>query len=210
MPKIPQLILASASPRRRELLHSLGLDFIVRPVDLDETPLPGEEPWIYVERLARAKAHARTAPGELVLAADTVVVLDGDLLGKPTDPGEAERMLGRLTGREHTVFTGVAVYEPASAQAAGQEGPRGREVAAVERSEVLIAGLSTEEIRWYVATGEPLDKAGSYAIQGLGALFVEAVRGNYTNVVGLPLPAVYDLFRRLGHDLLAFRKGSAP
>lgn len=195
---MPDLVLASASPRRSRLLQSLGLAFTVRPVDLDETPLPGEEPRPYVLRLAREKARARAATGELVLAADTTVVLDEELLGKPADPDEAAAMLGRLAGREHTVLTAVAVHE------AGDGERTGREQAAVEVSRVRIAPLTPEEIRWYVATGEPLDKAGSYAVQGLGALFVEAVYGNYTNVVGLPLPTVRRLFARLGYDLLAF------
>jgi septum formation protein len=203
---LPALVLASASPRRRELLGGLGLAFTVRPVDLDETPLPGEEPRAYVLRLAREKAAARVRlgkPGELVLAADTIVVLDGDLLGKPRDEEDARRMLGRIAGREHTVLTGVALEETAGA--AGGEVGRGATVAAVEVSRVRMAAMSPEQIAWYVTTGEPLDKAGSYAVQGLGALFVEEVFGNYTNVVGLPLPATYRLFAELGYDLRAFR-----
>jgi len=195
----PRLVLASASPRRRELLASLGLDFTVRPVDLDETPLDGEAAPDYVLRLAREKARARAEPGELVLAADTVVVHDGELLGKPAGPEEARRMLARLAGRRHTVFTGVALLEAGPAGGGGAAGDR--EVAEVVASDVEIAPLSAEEIDWYVATGEPLDKAGAYAIQDLGALFVDSVRGNYTNVVGLPLPAVYRLAAALGHDL---------
>lgn len=200
----PRLVLASASPRRRELLASLGLEFTVRPVDLDETPRPGEEPSRYVLRLAREKARARAEPGELVLAADTVVVLDGELLGKPSGPEEARRMLGRIAGRRHTVFTGVALLERGGEAGGGGD----REATEVVASEVEIAPLTGEEIDWYVATGEPLDKAGSYAIQDRGALFVESVEGNYTNVVGLPLPAVYRLAAELGHDLR--RRMSAP
>jgi septum formation protein len=192
----PQLILASASPRRRNLLADLGLELVVRPVDVDETPEEGEEPLTYVLRLARQKARAKAHPGELVLAADTVVVLDGDLLGKPADEAEARSMLARLAGRRHTVFTGQALYDP------GHE----REQVWVEASEVQIALLTEEEIAWYVATGETMDKAGSYAVQGIGALFVEAVDGNYTNVVGLPLPATYRLFQGLGYDLRDFRR----
>ncbi|HEX9944029.1 MAG TPA: Maf family protein [Thermoanaerobaculia bacterium] len=194
-PPLPTLILASSSPRRRELLGSLGLRFTIRAVDLDETPRPGEDPRATVLRLARAKAAARGHPGELVLAADTVVVIDGELLGKPADPADARRMLGRIAGREHTVLTAVALEEPG----------RDRRAAEVAASQVKMARLSPEEIDWYVATGEPLDKAGSYAVQGIGALFVEEVFGNYTNVVGLPLPLTYRLFRGLGYDLLAFR-----
>ncbi|HEY8020027.1 MAG TPA: Maf family protein [Thermoanaerobaculia bacterium] len=193
----PKLVLASASPRRRELLSGLGLRFEVRPVDLDETPRPGEPPRDYVRRLAMEKAAACARPDELVLAADTMVVLDGELFGKPADPADARRMLGRIAGREHTVFSGIALLEATT----------GRSAAAVETSSVVMAEMSEGAIEWYVATGEPLDKAGAYAVQGLGALFVEAVRGNYTNVVGLPLPATRRLFRELGYDLLSFRDG---
>ncbi len=192
---LPDLILASGSPRRRELLAGLGLRFAVRPVDLDESPLPGEEPAATVLRLAAAKAAAVAHPGELVLGADTVVVLDGLLLGKPRDPERrARRMLAAIAGREHTVLTGVALREPG----------RDRQAAALETSRVRMAALTAEEVAWYVATGEPLDKAGAYAVQGLGALFVEAVFGNYTNVVGLPLPAVRRLFAELGYDVRDF------
>jgi septum formation protein len=164
-------------------------------VDLDETPRAGEPPEETVIRLACAKAAARAEPGELVLAADTVVVIDGELLGKPRDEEDARRMLTRIAGREHTVLTGVALEEPG----------RGRRASALEKSQVRMAALTPEEVHWYVATGEPLDKAGSYAIQDLGALIVEEVHGNYTNVVGLPLPLTRRLFRELGWELLDFR-----
>jgi septum formation protein len=164
-------------------------------VDLDETPAAGEPPEETVLRLAREKAAARAEPGELVLAADTVVVIDGELLGKPRDAEDARRMLARIAGREHTVLTGVALEEPG----------RGRRTSDVERSQVRMASLTPDEIAWYVATGEPLDKAGSYAIQGIGALLVEEVHGNYTNVVGLPLPLTRRLFREMGWELLEFR-----
>jgi nucleoside triphosphate pyrophosphatase len=192
---LPTLVLASSSPRRRELLGALGLRFTVRAADLDETPLPGEDPRDTVLRLAKAKAAALAHPGELVLAADTDVVIDGELLGKPTDDADARRMLGRIAGREHTVLTAVALEEPG----------RDRRVADVASSRVRMAAMSPEEIAWYVATGEPLDKAGSYAVQNLGALFVEEVFGNYTNVVGLPIPLMYRLFKELGYDLRDFR-----
>jgi septum formation protein len=206
-PRRPRLVLASASPRRRELLGSLGLELDVRPVDLDETPLPGEPARDYVLRLAREKAAAEAHPGELVLAADTVVVLGGDgadgdggeLLGKPADAADARHMLGRIAGRSHTVFTGVALLQPG---AAGDGGALRASAADVSR--VRIVALSRQEIAWYVDTGEPMDKAGSYGIQGLGAMFVEAVEGNYTNVVGLPLPTVYRLMAEIGHDLRDF------
>jgi septum formation protein len=193
---LPALVLASASPRRRELLDSLGLRYSIRAAGLDETPLPGEEPRDTVLRLAAAKAAAVAQPGELALAADTDVVLGGELLGKPGDPADARRMLARIAGREHTVLTGVALEEPG----------RDRRAAGLATSRVRMAPMSGEEIDWYVATGEPLDKAGSYAVQGLGALFVEEVFGNYTNVVGLPIPLTYRLFRELGYDLRDFRR----
>ena len=191
-----RLVLASGSPRRRELLASLGLAFALRPVELDETARPNEPARDYVLRLAREKARAAARDGELVLAADTTVVLDGRILGKPAGAEEARAMLRRLAGREHEVLTGVAVSDLGA----------GREASAVERSRVRIAPLSEERIRWYVGTGEPLDKAGSYAIQGLGALVVEEVHGNYTNVVGLPLPLAARLFVELGYELLAFTR----
>lgn len=194
-PAPPQLVLASASPRRRELLSALGLRFTVRPVDLDETPLPGEDPAVYVERLAREKASAVTGSGELVLAADTTVVHEGEILGKPADAADAEATLARLAGQEHQVFTGVALWDADRRLLSSR----------VDRSRVRIAALSAEEVRWYVATGEPMDKAGSYGIQGCGALFVEAVDGNYTNVVGLPMPTVYRLFQDQRRQLLDFR-----
>ena len=178
----------------------LDLAFTVRPVDLDETPRPGEEPGAYVLRLAREKAAARAGISELILAADTTVVLDGDILGKPEDIEDARRMLGRIAGREHTVLTGVALHERREGQV--------REAATVASSQVRMAAMSEREIAWYAATGEPLDKAGSYAVQGLGALFVEEVFGNHTNVVGLPLPATYRLFAELGYDLRDFRRAA--
>ena len=146
-------------------------------------------------RLAREKAQAVARPGELVLAADTTVVADGEILGKPLDAEDARRMLRQLAGREHEVLTGIALAEP------DQENG-GRTVARVDLTRVRIAPLTDEEIGWYVGTGEPMDKAGAYGIQGLGSLFVEAVDGNYTNVVGLPVPAVYGLFAEMGYDLL--------
>ncbi len=172
----------------------MGLRFEVHPADVDETPRPGEPPRDYVLRLAREKAAAvarSSGPGTLVLAADTAVVIDGEILGKPLDEEDARRMLRLLAGRQHEVLTGVALQEV--------EGPG---AAVVETSKVRMAPLDDREIDWYVATGEPLDKAGGYAIQGLGALFVEAVDGNYSNVVGLPVSTVYRLFADLGYDVV--------
>jgi septum formation protein len=175
----------------------LGVRFTVRAVDLDETPRPGEEPRAYVLRLAREKAAARAEPGELVLAADTVVVVDGKILGKPKDTDDARCMLRALSGRDHTVLTGIALEEPGKERASD-----------MAESQVRMAALTEDEIAWYVETGEPMDKAGAYAIQGLGSLFVESVDGNYSNVVGLPVPATYRLFAKLGYDLRSFREGT--
>jgi septum formation protein len=197
MVRTPKFVLASGSPRRRELLQGLDVGFRVRPADLDESVLPGESPDEHVQRLAREKAAAEAAEDELILAADTVVVIDGDILGKPDDADEARRMLSRLAGQRHTVFTGVAMLDGASR----------RRVQGLARTDVRIAAMTPAEVDWYVTTGEPLDKAGAYAIQGLGALFVEAIDGNYTNVVGLPIPLVKELFQRLEFDLRDFRAG---
>ncbi len=190
-----RLVLASASPRRRDLLESLRLAFEVRSAGIDESVLADEAPKDHVLRLACAKAQAVALPGELVLAADTIVVVDGEILGKPVDARDAQQMLHQLAGRRHEVYSGVALFEAASSSM----------VSGLERSEVAIADISNDEIGWYVSTGEPLDKAGSYAIQGLGALFVESIVGNYTNVVGLPLPLTRSLFQRLSYDILDFR-----
>jgi septum formation protein len=178
-------VLASASPRRAELLTSAGFSFLVDPVDIDESVWPGEDPEAHVRRLARDKAVTgrRRHPGRLVLGADTVVVLDGVILGKPLDDDDARRMLARLSGRVHHVFTGVAV--------AG-EGPV-RD--AVDVSAVTMSRWTEAEIAAYVATGEPRDKAGAYAIQGWAARFVERLEGSFSGVVGLPLAVVHQLVR---------------
>ena len=193
---VGRLILASASPRRRELLESLDIDFTVRPATIDETPGPGERPRDLVRRLAREKAEAAARDGEWVLAADTIVVEDGAILGKPADRDEARTMLERLQGRWHLVLTGTALRPPA-----------GDTLHAVESTRVLFAELTPEQIDWYAATGEPDDKAGAYAVQGLGSLFILEIDGNYSNVVGLPLPTVRQLFEGAGSDVRAFRTG---
>ena len=192
----PRLVLASGSPRRSKLLKELGVDFDIRPVQTDERPKDGESPSDLVVRLAREKARAGGLPGSLVLAADTMVVLEGVALGKPVDEADARDMLGKLAGKTHTVLTGVALLDV----------DRDALVADLEASQVEIESMDDDSIRWYVATGEPLDKAGSYAIQGLGALFVGSVAGNYSNIVGLPLPLTQALFHRLGFDLRQFRE----
>ena len=183
-----RLILASASPRRAELLRAAGFEFDVMPADVDERSWPGEQPDAYVCRVALDKARAVAAcmPDAVVLAADTCVVVDGLILGKPAGGDDAARMLRMLSGRSHVVLTGVAVI-----------GPAGSRVEA-SSSHVVFGGLSPGEIAWYVASGEPADKAGAYAIQGLASRFVEAVDGSYSNVVGLPVALVYRLLREQG------------
>jgi septum formation protein len=177
-----RLVLASGSPRRRELLADLGLRFEVRPIDADERPLPGEKPEALVLRLALEKARAAAREGELALGADTVVALGDEILGKPSGPAEAEWMLSRLAGREHEVWTGVATV----ASSPGLRVERAR----AARTRVAFRALERAEIAAYVASGEPLDKAGAYAIQGGAAAFATRVEGSFTNVVGLPLETV--------------------
>jgi len=188
-----RLVLASMSPRRRELLASVGLPCAVRPAEADEAQLPGEPPRDYVSRLAREKARAvPAAPGEVVLAADTAVVLGDEVMGKPRDADDARRMLRALSGRTHSVLTGVHAYRPATP---------GREAAwasAVVSSAVQFVALSADQIDWYVATGEPADKAGAYAVQGAGGAFVREVAGSVSNVVGLPLAETLSLLGELG------------
>jgi len=190
----PRLVLASSSPRRAEILTSLGIPFRVDPGDVDETALPGEGPEATARRLAEAKAAAVAPrhPGAWILAADTLVVLGEDVLGKPRDDAEAAHMLSRLSGRDHRVVTGTCL-RPAG-------GPGTTEA---DWSLVRFAPLSEDEIAWYVATGEPRDKAGAYAVQGLGARFVERIEGSFTNVMGLPARAVYRLLRESGSPALA-------
>jgi septum formation protein len=188
-----RLVLASRSPRRRELLASVGVEAEIRPADTDESVREGEGADGYVRRVAREKAHAvSAAPGELVLAADTAVVLDGAILGKPRDPADARRMLRALSGRTHVVATGVHALAP-GVGAAGA-----REEAIVVSSAVRFVTLSDERIAWYVSTGEPLDKAGAYAVQGAGGSLVRGVAGSVSNVIGLPLPETLSLLARLG------------
>lgn len=188
-PGLPRLVLASASPRRAALLDLLGLDYVVEPAEVDETQHEGEDPITYVGRVARAKAAARAGEDRLVLAADTTVALDGDILAKPADADDARRMLQRLSGRRHEVHTGVVAR-------------LGDRVAArTDTTRVRFVELTEHEIDWYVATGEPLDKAGAYGIQGAGGAFVADVEGNVQNVIGLSLATVHELVRRLGVDL---------
>lgn len=190
-------VLASGSPRRRDLLKQLGLDFTVRPADIDEAVLPGEAPAMYVERLACAKAAA--VLGELVLAADTTVAVGGEILGKPGDEADARRMLELLSGREHSVFTGIAARGPAAGLAGARAGKQTH--SRVVQTRVWFKALSAAEIGWYVKTTEPYDKAGGYAVQGLAAAFIERLEGSPTNVIGLPLPETLELLAQAGLHL---------
>lgn len=174
------LVLASKSPRRQEILRNAGFQFVVRPVDLAEMRLPGESPESYVLRLAKEKAQAAAAsPQEIVLGADTVVVIADEILEKPASREDAARMLRLLSGAQHEVLTGICLHRP------------GRTVADLARTAVRFCTLSEDEIQEYVASGEPMDKAGAYAIQGLASKFIERVEGCYFNVVGLPVSLFY-------------------
>jgi len=192
-----KLVLASASPRRAELLRAAGFDFDVIPADIDEVLDVEETPDGYVRRVAQLKAQAiaTRASGRAVLGADTIVVVDNEVLGKPADAADARRMLARLSGRAHVVLTGVCLVNPGAGR---HEEASKRLETRVARTTVEFARLSSAEIAWYVATGEPMDKAGAYAVQGLASRFVTRVDGSYSNVVGLPVAVVYDLCRGAG------------
>ena len=182
------IILASSSPRRAELLRAAGIEFTIQIADIDEAVLPEETPYEYVSRLAAGKAGAiaRTmGPGALVLGADTTVVVDNEIAAKPVDVADARRILHRLSGQWHEVMTGVALRH-------------GHHLMVdVEVTRVRFSLLTSEEIDWYVATGEPMDKAGAYGIQGYASRFVERIEGSYSNVVGLPVNRVYDMIRKI-------------
>ena len=184
------LILASASPRRQELLRNAAIRFEVQPADIDETPLAGESPRDCAERLAREKATtvARKRPQDHVLGADTIVVIDKTILGKPRDAADAARMLRLLSGRTHEVITGVCIAD----SIAGDGEP------ASETTRVTMRELSDDEIRDYVATGEPMDKAGAYAIQGIASRWIPCIEGDYSNVVGLPVALIYGILKKRG------------
>jgi len=192
-----RIILASASPRRRELLESLKIAFEVRVSHVEELLGAAEAPDAYVRRLSIEKGESvsRLDPDALVIAADTTVYIDGKILEKPADIADAERMLRAIAGKTHTVFTGLTILR----------GSTGVQLTDVERTEVTMSAMTAEEIAWYAATGEPLDKAGAYAIQGIGAAFVELVNGSYTNVVGLPLPLLRRMLLRAGVNVLGGR-----
>lgn len=192
-----KLVLASGSPRRKELLDRLELDFDVRAPDIDETRLPDEDPAAHVERVARGKAAAVAADGLIVVAADTTVVHEGKVMGKPGHPEEARSMLRRLQGDSHEVFTGLAV---------GWIDERIQIESLVDVSRVSMMPMTEEEIAWYVDTGEPLDKAGGYALQGLGGMFVDKVVGSPSTVVGLPIHLLGRLIAVSGADVTRFRR----
>jgi len=211
------LVLASASPRRQELLRNAGISFTVQPSNIDETPLPGEAPQACAERLAREKALAvsQRRPQDLVLGADTIVVVDETILGKPVDAEDAARILRLLSGRSHRVITGVCVIAPVvsrqlpvasdnvmSIDETSGNVPHARTESkelrtASETTLVTMSNLSDDEIRTYIATGEPMDKAGAYAIQGVASRWIPRIEGDYSNVVGLPVPLVLRMLREL-------------
>ena len=192
MPPVAAIVLASASPRRRELLAQVGLTAEVVPADVDETVLPGETPPAHVVRLSEAKALAVAGrvdvPGRWFIGSDTVVVRDGAILGKPADPLDAAAMLRSLSGRSHEVVSGYAVHDRGS----------GRTISGAVTTRVWFKALTEAEIAGYVATGEPFDKAGAYAIQGFGAFMVPRIEGSYPNVVGLPLCEVIAALEEFG------------
>ena len=184
------IVLASASPRRQDLLRNAGIPFTVQPADINETPLAGESPRDCAERLAREKALAvwQSRSQDYVLGADTIVVVDGAILGKPRDRDDALRMLRLLSGRTHVVITGVCLVGPVSSNI---------QIAA-EITFVTMCEVTDDEIRDYVATGEPMDKAGAYAIQGIASRWIPRIEGDYSNVVGLPVALVYAMLRERG------------
>jgi septum formation protein len=182
----PRVILASASPRRRELLALIGLEHEVRPADVDETLVAGESPRAYADRLAREKALASASPDAVAVGCDTIVVVDGEVLGKPRDTADATRMLRLLSGRSHLVMTGVAVAFD------------GRIVSDVVQVGVTFRSLGSADVADYIATGEPMDKAGAYGIQGYGATIVDRVDGDYFAVMGLPLNRLVRLLESVG------------
>jgi septum formation protein len=194
------LVLASASPRRQELLRAAGIAITVQPTNIPEMPLDGEAPKVFAERLAREKAWTifKQRPNDFVLGADTVVVVGKEILGKPTNAADAVRMLRLLSGRAHQVTTGVCLMGPR--QAASSEGNAGNKGEALgdTRSETTLVTMnefSDEEIQGYIATGEPMDKAGAYAIQGMASRWIPKIEGDYSNVVGLPIALVYRMLR---------------
>jgi septum formation protein len=202
------LVLASASPRRQELLRNAGIEFLVQPTDIPEIPQPGEQPKVLAERLAREKALAvfRQRPSDYVLGADTVVIVDEQILGKPRDASDAAHMLRLLSGCSHQVLTGVCLVGPAPTGESPRPGTENQSLrsraehlaVASETTLVTMGPLSDEEIRSYIATGEPMDKAGAYAIQGIASRWITRIEGDYCNVVGLPVSLVCGMLKKCG------------
>lgn len=194
----PKLILASSSPRRLELLSGLGFDLDVIPSHVPEVPGPGERPEDYVVRLAVEKGTevGRKRPGAWIISADTVVVLGDRMLEKPLDEADACSMLGLIAGKTHTVYTGLAL------QQFDGDGGIAASCHDLARSSVTMIPLSDDDIRKYVSTGEPMDKAGAYAVQGIGAMLIDSIDGSYSNVVGLPLATLFRMLRQVGIDPL--------
>lgn len=195
------LILASASPRRQELLRNAGIPFIAEPTDIPEVPGGGEAPRAFVERLALAKAHAvaRHHANNFILGADTTVVSGNEILNKPIDAADAIRMLRMLSGRTHQVITGVCVITPATRDQMRTESREMRtELIRSESTLVTFAQINEQDIAYYVSTGEPMDKAGAYGIQGLASRWIPRIEGDYFNVVGLPIALVYCMLRECG------------
>jgi septum formation protein len=190
MIKLPKLILASGSPRRAEIMKSVGWDFEKDVPDVDESVIDGESPEDYVVRLAKTKADviAKRHTGEMVLGADTTVVIEDQIIGKPLDIDDARRMLEMLSGNWHEVLTGVAVVN------------NGGTNTGLQRTRVKFAEMNANEINFLVELGDPLDKAGAYAVQAQAALFIEGIEGDYWNVVGLPISLVYDLMKAVGNN----------
>lgn len=185
-----KLVLASASPRRQELLEMLGIDLVIEPSGIDESSRPGESPRDHALRLSLEKARdiSERYPGLWVLGADTIVVVDGDVLGKPEGKEDARQMLLKLSGREHVVITGFAlVFKQTNV-----------EYSQAVESRVTFNPLEEDDIQWYLGTGEPFDKAGAYAVQGKGAAFIKEICGSHTNVIGLPLSEVVEALRKTG------------
>jgi septum formation protein len=196
------LILASASPRRQELLRNAGISFIVEPTDIPEVPEPGEPPKDFVERLACEKARviAQHHQYDFVLGADTTVVVGNEILNKPADGADAARMLGMLSGRTHQVITGVCLIRPRDLQPGTENRELRTELVRSETTSVTFEKLSQEDIAFYTATGEPMDKAGAYGIQGIASRWISRIEGDYFNVVGLPVALVYRILRQLGFE----------
>jgi septum formation protein len=195
------LVLASASPRRQELLRNAGVSFTVYPTNIPELPRPEEGARDCAERLAREKARAafRQHPGSFVLGADTIVVVEGEILGKPRDEGDARRMLHLLSGRIHQVITGVCLAGPQMGTGSQKLEP-GFEDTRSATTVVTMVPITDEEVRSYIATGEPMDKAGAYAIQGMASRWIPCINGDYFNVVGLPVALVFRMLQQHGFD----------